>query len=103
MAIMGSRANNLIKNKTNDREIVLEKIAGKNPLSSSGIVDTSLFNGQNGLHAVVDTQTMLWSLKQVKGSLPPPLRQQFTSFTKLMQFVTEYYKRRNINVVRVID
>lgn len=92
-----------MKNKSNERQIVLEKIEGKKTLSSSGIVDTSLLNGTNGLHAVVDTQTMLWGLKQSSGILPPPLKQQFTSFTQLMRFVKEYYLRRNINVAKVID
>ena len=99
---MGREAN-LIKNKANDRVIVLEKMEGKNTLSSSGLTDNGLFTGENRLHAIVDTQTMLWHLKQDKGILPPPLKQQFTSFTKLMGFVTPYYNKRNISVVKVID
>ncbi len=100
---MAGRTNNLVKNRSNDRLIVLQKIDGKPTLSSSLIVDNSLFDGSNELHAVVNTETMLWHLKQVRGTLAPPLKQQFTSFTKLMNFVTDYYKRRNIHVAGVID
>ncbi|MDE1830257.1 MAG: hypothetical protein KGI25_08040 [Thaumarchaeota archaeon] len=100
---MADRAFNLAKNKSNDRILVLEKIEGEKTLSSKGIVDNSLFNGENKLHAIIDTQTMLWHLKYENGIIPPSFKQQFTSWTKLMNFVTEYYRRRNIRIAKVID
>jgi hypothetical protein len=70
---------------------------------TNGIIDKRLFSGENKLHALMDTQTCLWSLKYEMGGLPNPLKQQFTSFSRLLTFVTEYFKRRNVEVKEVID
>lgn len=88
--------------KKTTRQIVLEPMDGK-VTSTKGAVDNRLFKGTNKLHAVMDDQTCLWHMRYDSGVLPGALQQQFTSFTKLITFVTEYYKRRNIRIVEVID
>jgi hypothetical protein len=101
---MPDRSKNLLKNKTTDRILVLAKLdEGKGTKNTQGLVDNRLFTGENKLHAIADIQTMQWFLRYDSGILPEPLKQRFTSFTKLMQFVTEYYKRRNIKIEKVID
>ena len=67
------------------------------------MVDSRLFTGENRLHAIMDTQTTLWHLAYDNGILPQPLKQQFTSFTKLHGYVKDYLSRRNIEIVEVID
>ena len=100
---MSGRETNLVKNRSYDRVITLEKIPGLNTIGSTGLIDNTLFSGDNRLRAIIDKRTMLWSLRQDHGLLPPPLKQQWTSFTGLMKYITDYYKKRNVNVTGVID
>lgn len=83
--------------------LILKPIEGKKALTSSGIVDSTLFSGDNNLHAKMDTQTCLWYPEMDKGVLPPQLKQRFTSFHKLHDFVKTYYNRRNIDIVEIRD
>ena len=85
-----------------DRILILRPADGK-ATSTKGAVDHRLFTGTNKLHAVHDEQYNLWHLKYDSGVLPQPLQQQFTSFVKLLAFVIEYYKRRNVEIVEVQD
>lgn len=89
--------------KSNDRVIVLSPIEGKNTVSNTGLTDNRLFTGDNKLHAILDEQHMLWSLRYEKGITPAPLQQKFTNFRILLEFVKEYYNRRNIAVKEVIE
>lgn len=89
--------------KSNDRVIILSPIEGKNTKSDSGLVDNRLFTGDNKLHAILDEQHMLWSLRYEKGITPAPLQQKFTNFRILLEFVKEYFSRRNIAVKEVIE
>lgn len=91
------------KVRSNDRILMLEAIDGKTPLRASGLIDQKIFTGENRLHAVMDEQTSLWKLKYEKGIVPPVFDQRFTSFTKLMDFVTPYMKRRNLKISEVKD
>lgn len=86
-----------------DRILVLGTMDGKIPKNNLGVVDPSLFTGENKLHAILDRQTMLWHLKYESGVLPMPLKQNFTSFKMLMKFVEDYFKKRNIIIKEVID
>lgn len=88
--------------RDHDRVIMLKPLKGKQT-NNHGMVDTRLFSGDNKLHAIMDHQTSLWYLKYEKGALPDPLKQHFTGFSKLMNYVTEYFKRRNIEVIEVLD
>lgn len=98
MAIEGVK-----QNASTDRIIVLETVDKKQPLSSTGMVDTRLFTGENKLHAVRDNQTCLWHFKYDMGVLPQPLKQQFTGFKALLKFAEDYFKKRNIRVTEVMD
>lgn len=91
------------KMRNTDRIIVLEKMEGKDTLSTKGMVDNRLFTGENKLHAVMDPQNCQWSLRYDSGILPGTLAGKWTSFSKLQEFVTSYFYRRNINVKQIID
>lgn len=86
-----------------NRVLVLAPIEGLSPKSSTGLVDSRLFTGGNKLHAVMDTQTCLWSLKYEEGLVPQALRQQFTSFKVLYKFAEDYFKKRNIEIKEVLN
>jgi hypothetical protein len=86
-----------------DRVLVLRVMDNKKPKSSTGVLDDRLFKGENNLHALKNLQTGLWSLKYEKGTTPINLQQQFTSFGMLMNFSTNYFKKRNVEIVEVID
>lgn len=90
-----------------DRILVLEPIDGKKALSSTGLVDPRLFKeGEDGnkLHAVMDMETCLWSLKYEKGAVPPVLKdQRFTGFKALKKYTEDYFAKRNIRITEVKD
>jgi hypothetical protein len=88
-------------NNGNDRLFDLKPMPGKEALSSTGIVDTRLFNGKNRLHAIHDEQTALWSLKQEAGSVPPSLQQRWTSYSALLKHIKSYYATRHVDVFEV--
>ena len=90
-------------NRSNDIIIELQAMEGKATLDSMGLVDQRLFTGENKLHAKMDIQSCLWRCEYDNGMLPQPLKQRFTSFNRLLSFVSDYYKRRNIEIVKVID
>lgn len=93
-----------VKNRSDDRVLVLSPIDGEKPLSSSGLVDPNLFTGKNKLHAVKDSQTCMWSFKYEMGMLPPNLRDKnFTTFTALKKHASDYLQKRNILIKEVID
>jgi len=94
---------NQTKMHSSDRILVLRPIEGKTPVSVSGLLDSRLFTGENKLHALMDTQTSLWSLKYEQGGLPEPLKQRFTSIKKLMDFVTAYFNKRNVEIAEIKD
>lgn len=91
------------RNVSNDVVIVLKPIEGKNMLSSKGLIDNRLFSGENALHAIQDPQVGLWYLKYDKGIIPEEFKQKFTNFNLLMDFVEEYFKKRNILIDKIID
>lgn len=86
-----------------DRVLKLEVIDGKKPRTSTGLVDTRLFNNGGSLHAVMDNQTCLWTFKYDSGTLPPKMKQQFTSFSALKKFADQYFETRNLKIVEVND
>jgi hypothetical protein len=89
--------------KGNDRSLVLRPIPGGPGTNSKGLVDSRLFTGGNTLHVILDEQLGLWYLKYDSGKVPGSFEQHFTSFSKALAFVTEYYKKRNIEITEVID
>lgn len=80
-----------------DRVLLLEPIDGK-PLSSKGVVDPRLFTGENKLHAIRTDNDQLWSFKYEAGAVPEPLKDKFTSFSKLLKHAEVYFSTRNVRV-----
>lgn len=68
---------------------------------NTGLVDKTLFTGENELYALIDPQTSFWYLKYKRGGLPDPLKQSFTSFNKLYDFVKGYFGKRNIDILEI--
>lgn len=89
------------KMQTPDRVLSLTVMEGKKPLDSLGNSDKRLFNGENKLHAVMNTQTTLWKLKYDMGAVPEQLKGSFTSFKAVLQHAQEYYSKRNIDIKEV--
>ena len=100
---MSGRETNLVKNKSKDRILVLKPIEGKDPLDNKGMVDKRLFSRENNLHALMDMEYGFWTVQYDSGIIPPAFQQKWTSFTKLYSFVSEYYKRRNVEIKEIID
>lgn len=83
-----------------DRTFVFEKMGDiKN---TTGMVDNRLFSGENRLHAKMDDHS-LWYLQMESGLLADPLKQKWTSFSKLKEYIDGYFQRRNVKLKEVID
>lgn len=91
------------KNASFDRILILKPQEGANTLNSKGMVDNRLFTGENKLHAIRNSETAFWSLKYDNGLVPEPLRQSFTTYQKMYDFVKGYFARRNIDIVDVVN
>ena len=100
---MPERARSYDKSRKTDRLIIVKPMEGKKPKSSTGLVDPRLFTGDNKLHAIQDSQNNLWSLKLDAGGLAEPLKQKFKTFPTLLTFVKQYFEKRNLEIVEVID
>src|SRR5215469_16623162 len=98
---MPGRDYNLTKNASIDRILKLQAIDGR-PQDVSGKVDPRLFTGENRLHAVMDPEYGHWYLRYEAGFLPSSLQQRWTSFPRLLTFTSEYFKRRNIEIIEII-
>jgi hypothetical protein len=88
------------KNNAPEREIVLRPIEGKKPLNGIGLVDPRLFKGSNKLQAIM-AEDGLWYCKYADGNVPEPLKMKFTSVSKLVSHVKNYFEKRNIEIVEV--
>lgn len=85
-----------------DRILVLERIDPKG--KDIGLVDPKVLGGQNNLHAVMDTTTLMWSLKYDHGLVPPAWKKsKYTSFKALREYLDDYFRNKNIKIVEVID
>lgn len=89
-------------NRKSDRILVLKPIDGK-PRTTMGLTDTGLFTGDNELHAIMDQVTCLWHMRYKNGITPLVLKGQFTSFDKLYRYAETYFKKRNIDIIEVLD
>ena len=91
------------KIRKDDRILVLRPKEGLKAKNSTGITDPRLFSGENKLH-IIRGRSQMWYFKYDMGILPEPLKEQkFTKFDVAYKFVVDYYARRNIEVVEVID
>jgi len=98
-----SQEQNSDKHRSSDRILQLKVKDGTQPRTSTGLLDPRLFTSGNNLHAIQNPETTLWILKYDQGILPTPLKQSFTSFKKLLQYVELYLEGRNVEVVEVKD
>lgn len=90
--------------RSDDRIIMVKPIAGKDSLDSKGLTDKRLWTGENKVHGIRDPYTGLWYIRYELGAPPPAVRDQnFTSFKSLLEYVKEYFSKRNIEVTEVID
>src|SRR5258705_5643303 len=64
--------------------------------SVMGLVDPRLFTGENKLHAKLVNG--LWSLYYENGVVPASLKQQWTSWDKMYNFIHSYFDKRNITI-----
>ena len=91
------------KMKSDDRTLILVPMEGKNPRDSKGNIDPRLFNGENNLHGIYNEMTGMWYLKYEVGGLPEPLKQQFLTFGDLETTVRQYFAKRNVTVLEIVD
>lgn len=91
------------KLRSNRRVLVLKVKEGEKAKATTGGVDPRLFSGEDNLIAEMDERTSLWSIRYIKGILPQPLRQKFTTFNKAKEFAEDYYGRRGLQIVEVKD
>lgn len=90
------------KMRSTDRKLYLRPKDGA-AKSSTGLTDPRLFNGDNTLHLKMDPETCFWYFQYDKGILPDSLKDKFTGFKAAIKFAEEYYKKRNVEIVRVED
>lgn len=88
---------------TDDKTLVIKPIEGVKPRSTSGLVDSRIFTGKANVHAKCDRQTNLWGIHYAQGILPQPLRQKFTTYSALIEFVDGYFRRRGLYIAEVIE
>lgn len=87
-----------------DRVIKLEVIDDSLPKTSTGMVDTKLFTGENNIHARINPQTMMWDIHYEKGAIPGGLKEQkWTSFSRLYKDLERYFRDRNIKITEVVQ
>lgn len=86
--------------QSGNRLLVMKKIAGESTKDSRGMTDNRLFTGENEVRAVFEGS--LWRIKYSVGDVPPVLKQHFTSFKKLLEFVAPYYRSRGLAIVDVV-
>lgn len=89
------------KMKSDDRVLVLQVIPGQKAKTTGGMTDTRLFTGENKLHAKMDTNTCIWRMQYEVGGLPEPLKEQFTSFDRLLNHARKYYNTRGLDIVDI--
>lgn len=87
-----------------DRILVIRPIPGKPVKSSTGLIDNRIFTEGNNLRGIRVGDTSLWTFKYGKGALPPVLQgQKFTSFDSLVKYAQNYLKKRNLEIVEVVN
>lgn len=90
--------------RSSDRIISLEPMDNKKPLSSTGLVDTRLFTGEQQLRLKMDPQTTLWFFQYSQnGALPEGLKGKYTGFKSALKHAEDYFARRNIRITQVKD
>lgn len=90
--------------KSDDRILVLKPMEGKDATrASTGDTDPRLFTGNNRLHIIMDPPTGFWYFKYDHGGLPGALSDRYTRYKQAFQVAEAYFKKRNVEIVEVID
>ncbi len=90
--------------RSTDRIISLSVIDGEKPKSSTGLVDTRLFTGEQQLRLKMDPQTCLWKFQYTNnGMLPEGLQGQYTGFKAGIKAAEQYFLKRNIKITEIKD
>lgn len=90
--------------RSTDRILSLSVIDGEKPKSSTGLVDTRLFTGDQQLHLKMDHQTCLWYFQYSNnGMLPEALQGRYTGFKAGIKFAEDYFRKRNIKITEIKD
>jgi hypothetical protein len=85
------------------RTLVIKPLEGKLPKTSTGMVDSRVFAGGNSMYASMDPQTCMWVLRYEQGVIPQPLQGMFTSFAAAKKHAEDYLRKRNCQIVEVIN
>ena len=91
------------KMRSGDRILVLKPIQGEVSKTVFGNVDPRLFKGGNQLHLIRDPQSYMWTFKYDNGFIPEQLKQKFTKFDWALKAATDYYIKRNLQIVEIKD
>lgn len=83
------------------RTLILRPMEGEKAKTTTGMVDSRLFKGENELYAVMDRQSNLWSFRYKIGGIPEQLKGSWTRFQKAEEVAREYFKQRNIEIVEI--
>lgn len=94
---------NTEKMRSTSRQLILEAKRDGKVLATSGKASKQIFTGRNRLYLTMDEQTCLWSFHYDAGVVPPALNQSFTSFKDAFYFAKNYFDKRGIDIVEVID
>jgi len=87
--------------RKNDRILVLES---NDPTKKDfGALDKDAVSGKNPLHASMDPNTTLWSLRYERGNIPMPLRNKYTDFNSLLRQAQIYFRAKNIRIKEIKD
>ncbi len=90
--------------RSTDRVLALEIMDGLAPKSSTGLLDTRLFTGEQKLHLKMDPQTCLWYFQySSNGILPEALKGRYTGFKPAIRFAENYFKTRNVRIKEIKD
>lgn len=85
-----------------DRKLTLSAIEGEKPATTSGALDARLFTGEQQLKVKMDPQTSLWYFQYSNnGVIPGGLRGMFTGSNAAIRHAENYFKKRNVKIVRV--
>lgn len=90
--------------KSSDRILELLPMEGKSPTDYRGQVDSRLFTGEQKLHVKMDPTTTLWYFQwDTNGVIPGGLQGRFTGFKSALRHAEDYFAKRNVRVVKVIE
>lgn len=90
--------------RSSDRVLSLSVIDGEKAKSSTGLLDTRLFTGEQQLRLKMDSQTCLWFFQYTNnGILPEPLKGKYTGFKAGLKTAEDYFKKRNIQITDIKD